>query len=74
MVWDMLFVEAAILTFIGDEPRGVTVGSDGDYVYVINHGGDSLAIINCDSCQTSTVEGIGHGPWGVLADPHGEHV
>ncbi len=67
---------------IGNEPFGVAVSPDGDYVYVTNYGGANVSVIYRDDtdiddptweevCRRIDVE---EGPAGIAVSPDGKYV
>ena len=56
---------------VGDAPHGVAVNSGADRLYVANHNGDSLTVIDIDGTDyTKTgTNSVGNGPNGVAYNP-----
>jgi YVTN family beta-propeller protein len=52
---------------VGNEPRGVAIDPEGDYVYVANSGSDTVSVINVDTITVLDTLDVGDGPFGVAA-------
>jgi YVTN family beta-propeller protein len=60
---------------VGTAPIGVAVSPDGKYLYVANHHGNSVSVIDTsDGTVIDTVKEVGRGPVGVAVSPNGDHV
>ena len=59
---------------VGEQPRGLAAGPDGDFVYVANEGGNSISVINTDTRSVETTVEVGEGPTDVAAGPDGSSV
>ena len=54
---------------VGAHPVAATVDSDAHTVYVTNHGGDSVSVIDSETRAVTDTVPVGHGPQTVAADP-----
>ena len=59
---------------VGDQPHGVAVAPNGNYVYVANEGDDTVSVIRTsDNTVTATIN-VGDFPYGVAVAPNGNYV
>jgi YVTN family beta-propeller protein len=59
---------------VGDAPHGVAVNSVNDRLYVANHNGDSLTVINSNTYARIRTTAVGNGPNGVAYNPTNNQV
>ena len=59
---------------VGDEPVGLAVTPDGQYVYVANSDDDTVSIIDTETHTVTDILNVGDGPWGVAVGAQGDYV
>jgi YVTN family beta-propeller protein len=59
---------------VGDAPHGVAVNSVNDRLYVANHNGDSLTVIDSTDYTKIRTTAVGNGPNGVAYNPTNNRV
>jgi len=59
---------------VGDEPQGVAVTPNGEFVYVTNFKDDTVSVISTSDNMVVDTVIVGDGPIGVAVRPNGELV
>jgi len=59
---------------VGNDPRGVVVDPDNDYIYVTNYADDTVSVISYSSMAVTETINVGEGPYGISVTPSGDFV
>ncbi|MBN1626693.1 MAG: beta-propeller fold lactonase family protein [Deltaproteobacteria bacterium] len=59
---------------VGNDPRGVVVTPDTNYLYVTNYGDDTVSVISLSSWAVTETITVGDGPYGISITPSGDFV
>lgn len=59
---------------VGNDPRGVAITPDQQYLYVTNYGDDTVSVISLSSWSVIETITVGDGPYGISITPSGDFV
>jgi YVTN family beta-propeller protein len=72
---DTSFPRQVVATIsVGDEPLGVAVLPNGNYIYVTNHNGDNVSVIQTSNNSVVGTITVGNGPMDLTVLPNGNFV
>jgi len=59
---------------VGTFPTGIAVSPDGNRVYVVNSGDDSVSVIDAETGTAALTIAVGHAPYGIALTPNGRNA
>lgn len=59
---------------VGNDPRGVAVTPEQNYVYVTNYADDTVSVVSLSDWEVTETISVGDGPFGISITPSGDFL